>query len=145
MGRGKSGTSPGWDHPPCPRPSFTGPENLLLDKSAFHEPVKLGLIDRCRVHSTVTTGRRYSVDDNQPWRRPRFRNLGPGLLRFGALPCYFCFFFVPARWRGAGHDSTSRGTHLSLLLWFAVNIKMVIPITTNRDDGHLPVPSLRGR
>ena len=94
MGRGKSGTSPGWDHPPSPRPSFTGPENLLLDKSAFYEPVKLGLIDRCRVHSTVTTGRRYSVDDNLPWRRLDFETwvpsccgLGPSLATFASSSC----------------------------------------------------------
>jgi len=26
-----------------------------------------------------------------------------------------------------------------------MNLEMVIPITKNRDEGHLPVPSLRGR
>jgi periplasmic protein TonB len=50
---------------------------------------------------------------------------------------------------GKARDGTQQFSldipHLSSLLGFAVNIKMVIPITENRDDGHLPAPSLRGR
>jgi len=40
---------------------------------------------------------------------------------------------------------TRKMSHPPSLLWFARNVKIVIPITKGRDEGHLPHTRLLGR